>query len=236
LNVLYTVLIVLASVGLAVGLFLLLRRFAPKGSFFSDGDRAAGVFGVLATRFSVLPGFVIFLAFTSYDTARSGARTEAVDVIQMYETAQLMPRPASGSTRPGRTGGCSATATAAPTCTSSPGPESSEPARQAQSVTRRPRACDYWAWRRRKVPLPINKTIQELTDAQDGRCSICGGLLVAVEDRPQNPREWEQWLATPTRVNTIATSKEAEPRLVHAECRHGHGLALHNAYEPSGLA
>lgn len=95
MNVLYTVLIVLASVGLAVGLFLLLRRFAPKGSFFSDGDRAAGVFGVLATGFSVLLGFVIFLAFTSYDTARSGARTEAVDVIQMYETAQLMPRPAS---------------------------------------------------------------------------------------------------------------------------------------------
>ena len=82
-------------VGLAVGLFLLLRRFAPKGSCFSDGDRAAGVFGVLATGFSVLLGFVIFLAFTSYDTARSGARTEAVDVIQMYETAQLMPRPAS---------------------------------------------------------------------------------------------------------------------------------------------
>jgi len=75
-----------------------------------------------------------------------------------------------------------------------------------------PALADYWAWRRRKVPLPINKTIQELTDAQDGRCSICGGLLVAVEDRPQNPREWEQWLATPTRVNTIATSKEAEAR------------------------
>jgi hypothetical protein len=95
LNVLQTVLIVVASVGLAVGLFFLLRRFAPEGSFFSDGDRAAGVFGVLATGFSVLLGFVVFLAFTSYDTARSGARTEAVDVIQMYETAQLMPRPAS---------------------------------------------------------------------------------------------------------------------------------------------
>jgi len=95
LNVLYTVLTVVGSVGFAVGLFLLLRRFAPEGSFFSDGDRAAGVFGVLATGFSVLLGFVIFLAFTSYDTARSGARTEAVDVVQMFETAQLMPRPAS---------------------------------------------------------------------------------------------------------------------------------------------
>jgi RNA-directed DNA polymerase len=100
-----------------------------------------------------------------------------------------------------------------------------------------PTLADYWEWRRRKVPLPINKTTQELTDAQDGRCSICGGFLFAVEDRPQNPREWEQWLATTRKtINTIATSKEVEPRLVHAECRHGHGLALHNAYEPSGLA
>jgi RNA-directed DNA polymerase len=100
-----------------------------------------------------------------------------------------------------------------------------------------PALGDYWAWRRREVPLPINKTIQELTDAQDGRCSICKGLLFAVEDRPQNPREWEHWLATTqTTTNTIATSKEAEPRLVHAACRRGHGLALHHAYQPSGLA
>ena len=98
-----------------------------------------------------------------------------------------------------------------------------------------PRLADYWAWRRRKVPLPINKTTQELTDAQDGRCLICGGFLFAVEDRPQNPREWEHWLATTrTTINTIATSKEAEPRLVHAACRHGHGLELHNAHGPSG--
>jgi RNA-directed DNA polymerase len=54
-----------------------------------------------------------------------------------------------------------------------------------------PALADYWAWRQRKVPLPINKTTQELVDAQDGRCSICGGLLFAVEGRPQNPREWD---------------------------------------------
>jgi len=50
-----------------------------------------------------------------------------------------------------------------------------------------PALGDYWAWGRRKVPLPINKTTQELTDAQDGRCSICGGLLFAIEDR-RKPR------------------------------------------------
>jgi len=35
----------------------------PRRSYFEDGDRAAGVFGVLATGFAVLLGFVVFLAF-----------------------------------------------------------------------------------------------------------------------------------------------------------------------------
>jgi RNA-directed DNA polymerase len=67
-----------------------------------------------------------------------------------------------------------------------------------------PALADYWAWRRRKVPLPINKTTQGLVDAQDGRCAICGGLLFAVEDRPQSPRKWEKWLANRAAVITIA--------------------------------
>ena len=70
---------------------LLVRRRAPAGSYFEDGDRAAGVFGVLATGFAVLLGFVVFLAFESYDTSRSGAETEAQIVTQQFETAQLFP-------------------------------------------------------------------------------------------------------------------------------------------------
>ena len=90
------------------------------------------------------------------------------------------------------------------------------------------------------MPLPINKTTQELTNSQDGRCPICKGLLFAVEDRPQNPREWEQWLAIRTAVITTAvrpgTPDEAAPRLIHAECRRELGPELHNAYEPPRLA
>lgn len=51
----------------------------------------AGVFGVLATGFAVLLGFVVFLAFTSYDDARSGAEQEALIVAQQVETAQFFP-------------------------------------------------------------------------------------------------------------------------------------------------
>jgi hypothetical protein len=75
----------------AVSAMLLVRRGAPAGSYFEDGDRAAGVFGVLATGFAVLLGFVVFLSFESYDTSRSGAETEAEIVTQQFETAQLLP-------------------------------------------------------------------------------------------------------------------------------------------------
>ena len=51
------------------------------------------MFGVLATGFSVLLGFIIFLAFTSYDQSRTGAETEALAVAQQVETAQLFPHP-----------------------------------------------------------------------------------------------------------------------------------------------
>jgi hypothetical protein len=54
------------------------------------------VFGVLATGFSVLLGFVVFLAFSSYDAARAGAEEEALTVAQQTETAQFFPASASG--------------------------------------------------------------------------------------------------------------------------------------------
>src|SRR5947209_6184448 len=70
---------------------LLVRRRAPAGSYFEDGDRASGVFGVIATGFAVLIGFVVFLSFQSFDTSRSGAEAEAQIVEQQFETAQFLP-------------------------------------------------------------------------------------------------------------------------------------------------
>ena len=78
---------------LAIAALLFVRRSAPEGSYFADGDRASGVFGVLATGFAIFAGFVIFLAFTTYDDTRSGAEAEALAVIQQYETAQFLPTP-----------------------------------------------------------------------------------------------------------------------------------------------
>src|SRR3954469_13407155 len=94
MNVVWPILIVLAVSGSAVTALLLVRRRAPEGTYFADGDRAAGVFGVLATGFSVLLGLIVFLAFTSYDESRTGAEQEALTVLQQVENAQLFPAPA----------------------------------------------------------------------------------------------------------------------------------------------
>jgi len=96
MNLIAALAIVVGVAAVSVAAMLLVRRNAPDGSYFHDGDRAAGVFGVLATGFSVLLGFVVFLAFTSYDASRSGAEEEALLVAQQVETAQFFPDSASG--------------------------------------------------------------------------------------------------------------------------------------------
>jgi hypothetical protein len=93
MNLLWAILIAVGAVCITVTAMLLVRRRAPAGSYFADGDRAAGVFGVLATGFSVLLGFIVFLAFTSYDQSRGGAESEALVLTQQVETAQLLPQP-----------------------------------------------------------------------------------------------------------------------------------------------
>ena len=90
MNLLWALLIVAMATGLAVGMMLFVRRRAPAGSRFADGDRAAGVFGVLATGFAVLLGLVVFLAFESYDQSRAGAEQEALVLAQQVETAQFL--------------------------------------------------------------------------------------------------------------------------------------------------
>jgi amino acid transporter len=95
MNVVWATLVIAAVTAPAVAAMLLVRRRAPEGSYFADGDRAAGVFGVLATGFSVLLGFIVFLAFESYDQSRAGAEEEALVLAQQVETAQFLPRPAA---------------------------------------------------------------------------------------------------------------------------------------------
>jgi hypothetical protein len=95
MNVALGLLVVIGVAAITVTAMLFVRRRAPEGSYFTDGDRASGVFGVLATGFSVLLGFIIFLAFQSYDDARKGAEAEATIVAQQIQTAQFLPADAA---------------------------------------------------------------------------------------------------------------------------------------------
>ena len=105
-----------------------------------------------------------------------------------------------------------------------------------------PALAEYWAERRRKAPLPIDKTSRWLLKAQDGRCPICKAALVPDDDRPHTPREWERWLATTRKTIIKVVIREDgkpgdnEPRLIHAHCGNRGGRELLRAYEPEGLA
>src|SRR3954447_2439456 len=92
MNVLVAGVVLAVAAALPSGALLFVRRRAPEGSYFNDGDRASGFFGVIATGFAVLLGLVVVLAFTSYDESRTGAATEALTVAQQYEVAHLLPR------------------------------------------------------------------------------------------------------------------------------------------------
>ena len=94
------IVLTVVATAVAVAALLLVRRRAPEGGYFADGDRAAGFFGVLATSIAFLIGFVVFLAFESFDQSRGGAEAEARAVAQQFETAQFLP----GRVRPGLTG------------------------------------------------------------------------------------------------------------------------------------
>ena len=95
-----------------------------------------------------------------------------------------------------------------------------------------PELADYWAWRRQKATLPINRTALWLHRQQDGRCAICKTTLLAASDRPQTPREWEHWLATTRKTIDVvwntANSDAAQPRLIHLHCN--------TTRQPPGLA
>ena len=96
MNIVWAFLLIFCVCAAAVTALLLVRRRAPDGGFFADGDRAAGVFGVLATGFSVLLGFIVFLAFESFDQSRTGAEQEALVLVQQVENAQFFAQPARG--------------------------------------------------------------------------------------------------------------------------------------------
>ena len=100
------------------------------------------------------------------------------------------------STSPGRTGGCSATATAAPTCSSSPGRRSSGTrwSRARRLPTTRPWPS-YWAARRRRGNTP------PMDPATPAAPAVTARPLPALRGTPPARRPPA---AKPTRMGTVA--------------------------------
>jgi hypothetical protein len=52
-SLLWTIAVLFAANVATIATMLLMRRRSPEGSYFADGDRASGVFGVLAGGFAI---------------------------------------------------------------------------------------------------------------------------------------------------------------------------------------
>ena len=92
-----------------------------------------------------------------------------------------------------------------------------------------PALSSYWAARRRRKPLPVDRTSLRLLVKQRGRCPACQELLLYADHEPQSPEEWEQWFRGTRKAiekKSIAVNAgTANPdtpivlRLVHNSCQ-----------------
>jgi len=56
-----------------------------------------------------------------------------------------------------------------------------------------PALAAYWASRRRRVKPPLDGFTLRLLEQQHSRCPLCGEHLLAADQPPQSPHEWERW-------------------------------------------
>ena len=88
-----------------------------------------------------------------------------------------------------------------------------------------PAQASYWAQRRRKHRPPLDRSTLHLLRRQNGRCPLCGDLLLHADREPQSPQEWEQWHRTTRKAITrhiVTRGRDGPPdgtRLIHAHCQ-----------------
>jgi RNA-directed DNA polymerase len=111
-----------------------------------------------------------------------------------------------------------------------------------------PFLAGYWATRRRRAPPPLGPLLLRLLRAQDGRCPVCGTLLLHADQQPQSPAEWEQWLtALRKAIRHTAIAAPGDPTdedarcLMHTDCARRRDVARRRpacspSARPPGLA
>ena len=91
-----------------------------------------------------------------------------------------------------------------------------------------PDLTEYWAQRRRRVKPPLDPYTVRLLTKQDGRCTLCGETLLALDEPPQTPQGWEWWFLRVTKKaimmdylthHTVPNApSDQRTNLVHATC------------------
>jgi RNA-directed DNA polymerase len=111
-----------------------------------------------------------------------------------------------------------------------------------------PALTDYWARRRSRTALPLDKQTLRLSREQSGLCPLCGEVLLPADDSPRSPEEWESWQsATRKAIRKIPAAaagqcgaQDEALRLVHTYCRdrlaRRQGRKFKKPAEPLGLA
>ena len=138
------------------------------------------------------------------------------------------------------TAGCSATAIAAPTCTSSPGPGSSDTRWSSRGVPGRPRACRLLGLasaqrdRCRSTRPPRSSAMLRMVAVRSAVAS-CSPSRAGHRTRASGRHGWPPAPPSSRPRRDPGTPEKAEPHLTHAECRRDLGPELRDAYEPQGL-
>src|SRR6185503_2864733 len=63
-----------------------------------------------------------------------------------------------------------------------------------------PAMAEYWAKRRQRVKPPLDRYTLRLLARQNARCPLCGDPLLADDQPPQSPSQWERWWLHVTRM------------------------------------
>jgi hypothetical protein len=77
-------LIILGAAAVSAAGILILRRWAPEGTYFKDPIPAGAVYTVAGTAYMVIVAFVFFVAFESYHAANTDAQEEATATLAMF--------------------------------------------------------------------------------------------------------------------------------------------------------
>jgi Protein of unknown function (DUF4239) len=94
-TLLESLVILAASLALALSGLVLVRRSARVSTLESHNDVAGSVYQTLATVYAILLAFVCVIAWERFDTAGSDELHEASTITSLHELAQAFSRPAS---------------------------------------------------------------------------------------------------------------------------------------------